>query len=220
MRDQWPNLAARFQTKTRIMNKFLALLLLSALSVTGADSLPYHPSRKIGTNYYDLRPLYTWRAKLLPANSAYLAARQKAEESGAEADKRGPGYPESSRRILLQTFSADLRKAEAAMDKLHTIAHDRPMMEWAGGDVWESFTVEQVWNPNLLLLQVQYTKSSAKVVLKGYPLQSAVTDGEGIQFFALRTGIYQWTNRSAGTVQTLPLFDYGITYTPMTKAKP
>jgi hypothetical protein len=45
-----------------IVNKFAVILLgaLSAFTAAGADSMAYHPLRKVGTNYYDLRPLYTW----------------------------------------------------------------------------------------------------------------------------------------------------------------
>jgi hypothetical protein len=44
------------------MSKFIVVLLavLAALTASGADLMPYHPFRKLGTNYYDLRPLYAW----------------------------------------------------------------------------------------------------------------------------------------------------------------
>ena len=89
------------------------------------------------------------------------------------------------------------------------LGEKRPLAEWVGGSPWETYTVEEVWNPSLLLLRVQYTKTSARIVLKNHPHQSKVTDGEGVLFFALRIGIHQWTNRVDGTVHTLPLFDYG-----------
>lgn len=193
-----------------IVIRWILLALLWGFAASGADTMPYHLRRDIGGTNYNLAPLYEWRAKLLPADAAYQAARQKAVESGAEASKTGPGYPESSRRRNAQEFSADLRVAEAAMSKLVSIGKARPLPDWVGGDVWDTFTVEQVWNPDLLLLRVQHTKSSAEIVLKNYPLQPSVTDGEPLQFFALRVGNHQWTNRLAGTVHTLPLFDYGM----------
>src|ERR1035437_5113508 len=68
------------------MNKNILSLLaaLSALTAVGADSFPYHPFRRIGTNSYDLRLLYTWRGN----KSAPRAAANSGPNAGIHSSTK------------------------------------------------------------------------------------------------------------------------------------
>lgn len=46
--------------KIRLIFPVLCFLSFAAPSVFAQTVLPYHPYRKVGDRYYDLRPLYSW----------------------------------------------------------------------------------------------------------------------------------------------------------------
>ena len=46
----------------RLFFQLSAFIFLAGISAFAWERMPYHPFRQIGTNHYDLRPLYGWRS--------------------------------------------------------------------------------------------------------------------------------------------------------------
>jgi hypothetical protein len=184
------------------MNKLLALLFLVTLSAAGADYLPYHPFRQIGTNYYDLRPLYSWRLSVQAKAQAETKLRQ-------EADGAAMGAMTSGGNANVAAANAAAARLNRGLNDLGTAQRACPLPQWIipGGPV---LRVVQVWKPDLLLLSAP---QSSEVVLKHYPGHDQLADGDPVSAYALRAGVHRWKDRD-GIAHSVPLYDYGIPYTP------
>ena len=119
------------------MNKLLALLLLLALSAAGANSLPYHPFRKVGTNYYDLRPLYLWRIGLIQKQAASNAATRESVAAARYA-------PDDAKAV-----NAAGAKSSQAAAAYKAAKNACPLPAWVPSG---AYTVAEVWKDGLLLL--------------------------------------------------------------------
>lgn len=174
-----------------------------AVAALGADTVPYHPFRQIGTNYYDLRRLYAWRLTVQAKARADTNARDEA--NGAALGAMTTGKP------------SDVAAANAAAARSHqTVAalgaaeRSCPIPQWIipGGP---TFRVQAVWQPDMLLLRG--AASGSAIVLRHYPAHDQLADGDSVSAYAMRTGIHRWTDRE-GVTHSLPLYDYGIPFTP------
>ncbi len=170
--------------------KQLLLLLLTVCTATAAG-LPYHPYRKVADRYYSLVPIYTW------------ASQKQVPEKRLTPQQR-----------------YQIRK--------------RPMPEWIGYrdstpnpkligmPSYTDYKVVRVLNDGLLIERratiTEHTQSEdyssySKLVLKNFPDQKSMVDGQQIEFLALKIGTYK-----LGT-ETLEVYDYGIPYNPVEKQR-
>ena len=103
----------------------------------------------------------------------------------------------------------------------------RPMQEWIGenyknpqqqqvsGAFPGSYTALQVL-PDVLLVQWRryvnypvYDQVTSLLALTNYPFMDKVVDNQILRFLAIRSGNYRYQT-IAGSVSTIPLYDYGI----------
>lgn len=95
----------------------------------------------------------------------------------------------------------------------------RPMRDWIGGSGAEAggwlgywFTVAAIVPEGVIVEENTWSRNGTTIkdpiLLKNYPLKSAMVDGDKIEFLAIRSGNYEWSNR------TIAAYDYGIPYNP------
>ena len=161
----------------------LALSVLSGLYCPAGEPEPHHPYRKVGDKYYNLQPLYDW-------NKFWnLSDLQRSKLSPKELDRK------------------------------------RPMTAWIGthGDyigIATCYRVAGVFSDGLLIDQAQFSTHNSNpfeygnpFFLTNYPAFKQMSDRKPIEFFALRTGTYQYTD-AIGAHHTVDLYDYGTPYDP------
>ncbi|HEY5910604.1 MAG TPA: hypothetical protein VJA21_08380 [Verrucomicrobiae bacterium] len=94
---------------------------------------------------------------------------------------------------------------------------NRPMPEWIGYEINSEgiagYRVSRVLDDGVLVESTWTSlhsdvRSSSLIVLKNYPGEKKLVDGQRMDFFAMRVGIYR-----LGT-KTYELYDYGIPYDP------
>ncbi|TXH09648.1 MAG: hypothetical protein E6R03_16520 [Hyphomicrobiaceae bacterium] len=100
----------------------------------------------------------------------------------------------------------------------------RPMTDWVGVPqryglaIDVSYRVRQVLDDGLLVEAEARaykigTSSSRFILLKNYPWAGSVTDGQLIEFLALKVGVYDYVT-VAGAKSVVDMYDYGTPYHP------
>ena len=153
------------------MKLFISISMLVALSCE-AQTLPFHPYRKAGDTYYDLRPLYAWVSKRTGPRpmTGWI----------------GPGT------IFVDRYGLGREKLEKApvFDPhfiVISVSSDGLLLE-----------VDRMANGSGSMPD----GSPRLIFLKNYPGWTEFTDGESIKFIALAVGNYQYhsSNNSLRTV--------------------